>query len=346
MKFSYLAMTAYDGPAPPFHVWPVAPAYCDRDIAARSVRKTIELCQLAERIGFDCVSVAEHHYAPYMMTPNPLVLAGAIAQATQRVTIALLGPLVPLTNPIRLAEEVAMLDSLSDGRVIVLFLRGTPNEALTQDLATEQTRGMTQEGIDLIMKAWLEPKPFNWEGRHYKFSTISVWPRPKQIPHPPVFGSGNSTESIAFAAERRLGIGFSFAPPEQVRYWIKLYRDLAARAGWSPSRAHVLYRGIAHVADSDARAESDMMTHFAAKATESASLQQETLGGPPTAALIDKPFFVAGPATLLERLRLLHDCGVGIVDLAFSIGNYAQQGHAMELLAKEVLPVAQSWSLD
>jgi alkanesulfonate monooxygenase SsuD/methylene tetrahydromethanopterin reductase-like flavin-dependent oxidoreductase (luciferase family) len=344
LKVSYLAMTSYDGPAPAFGVWPAASGYCDREIAARSVRKTIELSQHAERLGFDCVSVAEHHYAPYMMTPNPIVLASAIAQATERVAIALLGPLVPLTNPVRLAEEVAMLDSLSGGRVIVLFLRGTPNEAHTYDTPLEHTRGMTQEGIDLIIKAWTAVQPFSWKGRYYNFSTVSVWPRTKQNPHPRVYGSGNSEESIAFAAQRRLGIGFSFAPPEQVRKWIALYRELAAREGWTPGRDHVLYRGIAHVAESDARAESDLMSHFAAKAAESASLQQETLGGPPTAPLIDKPYFVGGAATLIERMRALHDSGVGIVDLAFSVGSYEQQGLAMECLGKQVLPEVRNWS--
>lgn len=344
MKVSYLAMTSYDGPAPPFHVWPVAPRYCNRKTAARSVRQTIALCQHVEKLGFDCVSVAEHHYAPYMMTPNPIVLAGAIAQATERVTIALLGPLVPLTNPVRLAEEVAMLDSLSGGRVMVLFLRGTPNEAHTYDTPLEQTRGMTQEGIELIMKAWTADQPFKWEGTHYRYSTVSVWPRPLQDPHPRVFGSGNSEESIAFAARRRLGIGFSFAPVEQVAKWIALYRNLAAEAGWQPGREHVLYRGIAHAAATDAQAESELLAHFASKAAESASLQQETMGGPPTAPLIDKPYFVGGPATLIERMRVLHDCGVGMVDLAASVGSYAQQTAALERLAAEVLPAVQRWN--
>src|SRR3546814_3400261 len=83
---------------------------------------------------------------------------------------------------------------------------------------------MTQEGIDLILKAWQEDEPFAWKGENYDFSTISIWPRVMQKPHPVVYGSGNSEESIRFAATRRLGIAFSFAPPEAVQKWIEMYR--------------------------------------------------------------------------------------------------------------------------
>src|SRR3546814_15409030 len=78
-----------------------------------------------------------------MMTPNPAVMAAALTKRVKRAKIALLGPLVPLSNPVRLAEELAMLDAMSGGRLVVLFLRGTPNEHHTYDKPAEKTRGMT-----------------------------------------------------------------------------------------------------------------------------------------------------------------------------------------------------------
>src|SRR6202789_705073 len=96
-----------------------------------SVDTAIHQYKLAEEAGFDWVSISEHHYQPGLMTPNPGILAAAISQQTTRVKIALLGPLVPLINPVRAAEEIAMIDALSHGRVVVLFLRGTPNEHAT-----------------------------------------------------------------------------------------------------------------------------------------------------------------------------------------------------------------------
>jgi alkanesulfonate monooxygenase SsuD/methylene tetrahydromethanopterin reductase-like flavin-dependent oxidoreductase (luciferase family) len=259
------------------------------------------------------------------------------------VRIAMLGPLVPLNNPVRLAEEIGMLDTITGGRMEVLFLRGTPNEHGTYDTVREHTRGMTQEGIDLILKAWTEEQPFSWHGAHYKFSTVSVWPRVQQVPHPPVFGSGNSTESVIFAAQRRLGIAFSFAPPEAVKGWVELYRREAAKAGWEPTPEHVIYRGITYAAMSDGQAAADMEAHFGAKAAEAALLQSKTLGGPPMTPLILQPYFVGGPETLLARFQALRECGVGICDLAFVVGTPAQQRRSVELFASTIMPTLQNW---
>lgn len=343
MKLSFLGMAAYDGPAPGMEVWPVNPDYCDRDTASESYRKTIELCVRAEALGFDWVSVSEHHYAPYMMTPNPVVLAGALTQAVKTAKIALLGPLVPLTNPVRVAEEVAMLDCISDGRIIALFLRGTPNEHHTYDTPTENTRGMTQEGIDLILKAWQSSEPFAWNGTHYQFSNVSVWPRTRQTPHPPVYGSGNSEESVAFAAARKMGIAFSFAEPDTVKKWVDLYRLEAAKAGWAPGAEHVLYRGISYVASSDAQAEADLAAYFGAKAEAAASLQSKTLGGPPVAPLVARPYFAAGAETVIDRFAALHDIGVGVVDMCFGIGSYEQKVASLELFSRECMPTIRRW---
>ncbi len=346
MKVSYLCMTGYDGPAPGFEIWPAAPKFCDASVVASSMERYLNMAERAEALGFDWVSVSEHHYAPYMMTPNPLIMASAIIQRTKRVRIGLLGPLVPLVNPVRLAEEISMLDALSGGRVEVLFLRGTPNEHNTYNTPAEKTRSMTQEGIDLILKAWHEPQPFSWEGSNYNFSTISVWPSITQKPNPPVYGSGNSDESVIFAAKRRMGIGFSFAPPEVVKKWIDLYRTECAKEGWEPTPAHIVYRGIAYVAPTDEQADADMGAHFGKKAEESALLQSETMGGPPALNLVLKPYFVGSPKTVIERCQTLREAGVGVIDLPFTIGTPAQQLASLELFAEQVLPVVQGWDTE
>ncbi len=276
-----------------------------------------------------------------MMTPNPMIMAGAIAQRTKRATVALLGPLVPLNNPVRLAEELAMLDVMTRGRLAVLFLRGTPNEHHTYDTQGD-TRGMTQEGIDLILKAWCEDEPFAWAGTHYNFNTVSVWPRVVQKPHPIVFGSGNSEESIAFAASRRLGIAFSFAPVDVVRGWIAVYRREAALHGWTPTPAHILYRGIGHIAATDAEAAAEVGRFFAEQAAGQARIQARTMGGPPVNALILEPYFLGGPETVTARFAALRDIGVGVVDMVF-LGHHALQISAMNLFAAAVMPTIQTW---
>jgi alkanesulfonate monooxygenase SsuD/methylene tetrahydromethanopterin reductase-like flavin-dependent oxidoreductase (luciferase family) len=343
MKLSYLCMTGYDGPAPGIEIWPASPEYCEPAVAQRSYARYLDMVETAEGLGFDWVSVSEHHYAPYQMTPNPMIMASAIIQRTKRVRVALLGPLVPLNNPVRLAEEVAMLDALSGGRMEVLFLRGTPNEHKTYDTAAELTKKMTQEGIDLILKAWTTQAPFAWDGDEYQFNTISIWPRITQQPHPPVFGSGNSEDSVVFAAKRRIGIAFSFAAPEVVKGWIELYRSECAKAGWEPTPNHVIYRGIIYCADTDAQAGADMMAFFGQQAEVSSKLQSATLGGPPVLDLVAKPYFVGSPATLIEKFRVLHEIGVGVCDLPFVVGTADQQRASLELFGKQVMPVVQSW---
>lgn len=339
MKVSYLAMTAYEGPAPGLETWPVAPRFCEPKTSRQSVANTVAMAQLAEELGFDWISIAEHHYAAYMMTPNPIVMASALSQVVKKAKIALLGPLVPLNNPIRLAEEVAMLDNLSNGRVVVLFLRGTPNEHNTYDTPKEDTRGMTQEGIDLIMKAWREEEPFSWQGKHYQFSQVAVWPRIQQYPHPPMYGSGNSDESIVFAAKRKMGIAFSFAPLDIVAKWVALYREECAKAGWQPGAENILYRGIACVGETDEQAQAIFQSYLGVKAEEKALMQSQSMGGPPVNDLIMEPYFLGGVDKIIERFRALHDCGVGVVDMGFSIGNIEQQKTSLRVFANKVLPI-------
>jgi alkanesulfonate monooxygenase SsuD/methylene tetrahydromethanopterin reductase-like flavin-dependent oxidoreductase (luciferase family) len=342
MKVSYLSMSPYDGAAPGIEIWPAPSRYCDPQIASDSLQRSIGMAAHADAVGFDWVSISEHHYAPYIMTPNPMVMAAALSQVVKRAKIALLGPLLPLSNPIRVAEEVAMLDSLSGGRVIVLFLRGTPNEQKTFSTAGD-TRGMTQEGIDLIRKAWTHTSPFAWKGKHYQFDVVSVWPRPRQEPHPPLYGSGNSDESISFAAERRMGIAFSFAPPEITKKWIELYRLEAARFGWTPTPEHIIYRGITYAAQTDAQAGAEMAEFFGQKAAESAQFQSESLGGPPIVSLVSQPYFVGSPKTIIERLATLRDQGIGIVDMVFGVGTPEKKTAVMNMIARDVLPTVQAW---
>jgi len=298
----------------------------------------------AAAFAFDWVSVSEHHYAPYMMTPNPMIMAAALTQRVKRAKIALLRPLLPLLNPVRVAKEIAMLDCLSGARIDVLFLRGTPNEHKTYDTPADQTRGMTEEAIDLICKAWRESAPFRWDGKYYKFNTISVWPRVSQFHHPPLYGSGNSQESVLVAARRKLGIAFSFMAPENCVELIDLHKTEAAKAGWQPAADHVIYRGLTYVPDSNAQAMEDMSAFFGARSAEQAKLKSSTLGGPPIAPLILQPYFVGDPQTVTERFRALHNIGVAVVDSVYGVGTHLQQVAAMERFAKNVLPAVHSWN--
>jgi alkanesulfonate monooxygenase SsuD/methylene tetrahydromethanopterin reductase-like flavin-dependent oxidoreductase (luciferase family) len=281
----------------------------------------LELARRADELGFDWISVSEHHYGPIMLTPNPLVWAGALTQVVRRAKVALLGPVLPLNNPVRVAEEVAMLDNMSDGRIVALFLRGVPNELRTYgDGEPEDPRGATQEGIDLILKAWTEPEPFAWNGKHFRHSIVSVWPRTFQQPHPPVFSSGNSRESVVFAAQRRLGLAMSFLPVAQVAKAVSLYNAEAKKAGWCPTPEHVLYRAIAQIEETD---------------TNSSGAGGEGLFA---------PFFHGGPKSVLNQIATLHDAGVGIVDMAVGGRGHQRAMAALDVLGDGVIPAMRAMS--
>jgi alkanesulfonate monooxygenase SsuD/methylene tetrahydromethanopterin reductase-like flavin-dependent oxidoreductase (luciferase family) len=333
VKTCFLCPGSYIGKVA-MRAWPMPPELCDRQEAARSMDVAIQHAQWAEAAGFDWVSVSEHHYSPGLMTPNPIVLAAAMAQATSRVKIALLGPLVPLINPVRAAEEIAMLDAISHGRVVVLFLRGTPNEHQTYGPNTADTREVTQEGVQLIRRAWTEPKPFNWTGKYFNFDTVSVWPRTVQDPHPPIFYSGNSDESARFAGLNGLSVAVGFAGLETVRRQVGIYKDAAREAGWEPTHDNVLFRGRMIVAEDDAAAEA-MAQRIAPGMRTSPVTGAATPGaggGDPTAGIAGIQF-MGGPAAVIARARALQNAGVGILDVAVIGGDMER---AMDVFTRKL----------
>src|SRR3984885_11318188 len=337
MKTCFLGTGGYVGEVAS-RAWPVPPEQCSREDAMRSMDTAIRQYKLAEEVGFDWVSISEHHYSPGLMTPNPGILAAAISQQTSRVKIALLGPLIPLVNPGRTAEEIAMLDALSHGRVVVLFLKGTPNEHATYGTNPAETREITQEGVELILRAWTEPQPFSWEGRYFRFRTVSVWPRTVQDPHPPVFYSGNSEESAIFAGRMGLSIAIGFAPPPKVKQQVDIYMKSARAAGWEPTRDNVLYRGRMIIAETDAAAqEIAERIAGAGPATTPTGAPAGAGGGDPTAGPAGVQF-LGSVESVVKKARALFGAGGGTLDVAVAGGGMTR---SMELFGRQFGPALQ-----
>src|SRR4030095_15732895 len=155
----------------------------------------IERLEFVEELGFDWVSVSEHHYSPRILTPSPIVSAAFLAAHLKKIKIALLGPIVPQSNPVRVAEEIAMLDTMAQGRLVVGLLRGASNESLTYDLNPAEARERTDEGMELVLKAWTEPQPFGWQGRHFQYRTVSLSARPLPAAPPHTHAPGTRREA-------------------------------------------------------------------------------------------------------------------------------------------------------
>jgi alkanesulfonate monooxygenase SsuD/methylene tetrahydromethanopterin reductase-like flavin-dependent oxidoreductase (luciferase family) len=258
MKFALFTPHAYEQPGGRGGTWPGPPGLFDPGQALVSHQHAMELCELADEVGFDWISLAEHHYTQHLMVPSPLLLAAALSQRLRRARVAILGTVIPLANPVRVAEELAMLDVITGGRLAMAgFFRGTPNEYLTYGTPVASSRDMYEEGIELVVRAWTTPVPFGWEGRHFRHRVISVWPRPVQQPHPPVLVSGNSPDSAEFAARHRFSIGLAFLPPAAAARAAAHYRAAAAQAGWEPSPGNIVYRALGYVAATDEQARRD-----------------------------------------------------------------------------------------
>ena len=150
----------------------------------------------AEQMGVESVWLAEYHFIPFSVLSAPVMVATAIASRTERVRIGLGVLLLPLGNPIRIAEEIATLDHISQGRLDLGIGRGTFPEHHDAFLSPyPESRGRFEEYLDIILKAWTTEQ-FSFEGEHYKCYDIAVRPKPYQDPHPPIRVGITSAETF------------------------------------------------------------------------------------------------------------------------------------------------------
>ena len=132
--------------------------------------------QYASETGFDGVMINEHHNNPLCMMPSVNVIGAILARMTRKGRIVFLGNVLPIhDNPLRVAEEIAMIDILSGGRVVCGFVRGIGQESIATNANPVYNRERFDEAHDLIVKAWTTPGPFRWEGRHYDYRVVNPW---------------------------------------------------------------------------------------------------------------------------------------------------------------------------
>ena len=163
----------------------------------------VEQIQYSEEMGFDFCLIAEHHFSNYGNSPSPLLQALYIGQRTKRIKIATLVLVLPIWQPLRLAEEVAVLDNLVDGRFICGIGRGyQPHEMSRFGIDLEETRDRFNESLDVLVKAWTEDRSFTYDGKYIKIADeTTVWPKPMQKPYPPLWVAGTSVDTMKLAAK-------------------------------------------------------------------------------------------------------------------------------------------------
>ena len=231
----------------------------DPKIGADLYNRYFDEHMIADEAGLDLMVNEHHQTATCLDVAAPLSLA-ILARQTKNAKLCILGnPVANRGDPIRIAEEMAMVDCISRGRVSAGFVRGVPYEVFAANTVPSRTAERLWEGIDLVQKAWTtHDAPFNFEGAFTHRRAVNVWPRPYQQPHPPIWVTGSSDlPAIRRAASR----GFVFAtflqPHAKVRTLFDAYRS-AYRLNGQPGGGGTAFMPLVYVADTESEAEAGM----------------------------------------------------------------------------------------
>src|SRR5713101_3433003 len=238
--------------------YPLSKRHFKADVAVRTYAEHLDAWEEMDRLGYDGVGFNEHHCSPYGLLNSPNLMASAAAQRTKKLKLLIYGNLLPLHELLRLAEELAMLDCLSNGRRISGFAPSIPREYQVHNVPLAESRARFEEVFDIFTRAWTEDV-FSYEGKFWSYKDVAIWPRPVQRPHPeiwiPIVGS---KESIEFAGRHNIpitpGLGGGGLRDDIIRYYAKCL----AAAGHRLTPNHLSLGIHAYVADSKAQAVKEM----------------------------------------------------------------------------------------
>ena len=206
---------------------------------------------------FDAVMLNEHHATPFCLGSVMDVEASVLARATKRVRIVLLGnPIPTVANPLRMAEELAMIDLISRGRLVPGFIRGAGSEQLANNANPAFNREYFDEAHDVIIQAWTRPGPFRFEGKHFHYRFVNPWVKPLQQPHPPIWIPGLvSPDTVIWCAKKRypyVALATFLEPTTEL--W-DIYTKTAAREGYQAGPENFGYLQPIFVGSNQAHAE-------------------------------------------------------------------------------------------
>jgi alkanesulfonate monooxygenase SsuD/methylene tetrahydromethanopterin reductase-like flavin-dependent oxidoreductase (luciferase family) len=184
--------------------------------------------ELADSLGFDTVWLGELHFSRgFSILADPLMVLAAAAQRTSRLRLGTAVTLLPLHNPVKIAEEAAIVDILSNGRLEFGVGRGTaPLHYAGYDIPQEESRARFEEALDFILEAWTHER-FSYQGKYFRAQDLTLVPRPVQIPYPPVRIAANSPDTFPIAARRGLPIFATplINPPDKLKAGLTVYRQ-------------------------------------------------------------------------------------------------------------------------
>jgi alkanesulfonate monooxygenase SsuD/methylene tetrahydromethanopterin reductase-like flavin-dependent oxidoreductase (luciferase family) len=238
--------------------------YFDPQVGYTVYKNALEVSASAERFGYDGTLLNEHHVTAWSLDPAPNLSAMHIVANTKHIPVGIIGNAIPLySNPLRVAEEIAMLDVISGGRIISGFVVGTGMEYFSQPVNPAFARERFWEAHDLIIKAWTQPGPFVWEGEHYHIPNVNPWPRPLQQPHPPIWIPGlGSKDTIRKVVEHGYHYMTVFSPQWMVKQFFDEYRKLSEELGKPVSPKKLSVAVMTYVAETEKQAHREAKAHL------------------------------------------------------------------------------------
>lgn len=227
--------------------------FCDPRTVNKTYHEHLDEWAICEELGFDGAFVNEHHFTAINIQPSCNITATAIIMRTKTMKVGVIGNILPLRHPVQTAEEFAMMDCLSGGRFIAGLVRGVPFEYVSYNIDPFTSRERLTEAYDIITKCHSE-ELFDYDGKHWQLTGVSIWPKPIQNPLPFWMPTG-SLETIEFAAQRHITGCQVFYPSEAFKDSFDQYRQVAReRFGWNPGFDNFVGARLLHVAETNAKA--------------------------------------------------------------------------------------------
>ncbi len=313
-----------------------------------------EIAQVADKLGFESIWCAEHHFSTYGYLSRPLMMALHLASRTERIRVGSAVVVLPLHHPLIVAEEIATADLLSGGRLDVGLGRGyQPYEFRRLGLSLDDSRERFEEGVDILLRAF-SGKPFSYDGKHYQFDETSVFPVPVQKPHPPIWVVGQSQESIVATARRGFNLvsgGFG-VPLERLRDFRKVFDEtitdpVAKSKIWvSTQRPVYVTRDESEVAAIVEQARWNMRVTLSLRQGRERVEKGHAVAvpyenEPSMQDLLDRYFVIGTPERCIAKLEELRDAmQLNHFNASFWFGDLTQEQvlGSMKLFAEEVMP--------
>jgi len=316
-----------------------------------------DLAKTADKLGFESVWCAEHHFSTYGYLSRPLMFASHLATQTEKIRVGSAVVVLPLHHPLIVAEEIATADLLSNGRLDIGLGRGYQvYEFERLGIKLEESRERFEEAVDILLLAF-KGEPFSFNGKHFKFGETSIFPTPVQKPRPPIWVVGQSEESIVATAKRGFNLvsgGFGVSL-ERLKEFRKSFDDLLVDAGQKESIRVSTQRAVYVTNDESELPEIIEQARWNMRVTLSLRQGLERVekghaqaipfdNEPSDDELIDRYFVMGTPATCIEKLSEIREVmGLDHFNANFWFGNleHKQVLRSMELFAKEVMPALQ-----